>query len=107
MGAKTIVKQIAVAILSLNSNKPFSFGTKIPAALNRAVVFLLLLILFFAEIFRVYLVMPFLGSQRSQTVDIAYWLSMHIVWIRVLTLAVTGIALLWVIYRRRAACKRV
>ena len=99
MGAKTTVKQIAIAILSLNSNQPFSFGTKIPAALNRAVVILLLLILFFAEIFRVYLVMPFPGSQRSETIDIAYWLSIHIVMLRILTLILISIALIRVFKR--------
>ena len=89
-----IVKQTAVAILlTLNSNAPFAFSKKIPAAVNRAGVILLLLFLFFAEVFRVYFVMPFPGSQRSETVDIAYWLSMHIGWIRVLACIVTGIAL--------------
>jgi hypothetical protein len=87
------VKQIAVAILSLNSNVSFSFGKQIPAAINRAVVILLLLFLFLAEVFRVYLVMPFPGSQRSETVDIAYWLSRNIAWIRVLAGIVFGIAL--------------
>ena len=88
------MKQIAVAILSLSSNLPFSFGKKIPAAVSRAVVILLLLVLFLAEVFRVYFVMPFPGSQRNETVDIAYWLSTHIAWIRILTLIVIGIALI-------------
>ncbi len=88
------MKQIAVAIFSLSSNPPFSFGKKIPVSVSRAVVILLLLVLFIAEIFRVYFVMPFPGSQRSDTVDIAWWISRHITWIRLLTLAVTGIALI-------------
>ena len=87
------MKQIAVAILSLRSNS-FSFGNKIPVALSRAAVILLLLVLFLAEVFRVYFVMPFPGSQRSETVDIAYWLNTHIAWIRILTLVVIGIALI-------------
>ena len=88
------MKQIAVAILSLKSNLPFSFGKKIPAAVSRAVLILLLLVLFLAEIFRVYFVMPFSGSQRNETVDIAYWLNTNIVWIRLLTLVVISIALI-------------
>ena len=91
------MKQIAAAILSLNSNVSFSFGEKIPASINRAVVILLFLFLFLAEIFRVYLVMPFPGSQRSETVDIAYWLSRHIAWIRILAGIVIGIALIRVL----------
>lgn len=39
---KTTVKQFAVAILSLSSNLHFSFGKKIPVAVNRAVMILLL-----------------------------------------------------------------
>jgi hypothetical protein len=38
--------------------------------------------------------MPFPGSQRSETVDIAYWLRTNIVWIRIVTLAVISIALI-------------
>ncbi len=91
------MKQIAVAILSLRSTLPFSFGKKIPAALNRAIVILLLLFLFLAEVFRVYFVMPFPGSQRSETVDIAWWISTHMVWIRVFTLGILGIALIRVV----------
>lgn len=87
------MKQIAVAILSLRSNS-YSFGNKIPVALSRAVVILLLLILFLAEVFRVYFVMPFPGSQRNETLDIAYWLSTRIIWIRILTLVVISIALI-------------
>lgn len=88
------MKQIAVAILSLRSTLPYSFGKKIPAAVNRAFVTLLLLVLFFAEVFRVYLVMPFPGSQRSETVDIAWWISTYIIWIRIVTLAVISIAVI-------------
>ena len=88
------MKQIAVAILTLRLNPPFSLRKKLPAAVGRAFVILLLLALFLAEVFRVYFVMPFPGSQRSETVDIAWWISTHITWIRVLTLAVAGIALI-------------
>ena len=87
------MKQIAFAILTLRSTLPFSYGKKIPAALNRAIVILLLLVLFLAEVFRVYFVMPFPGSQRSETVEIAWWISTHMVWIRILLLTMLGIAL--------------
>ena len=93
-GAKTTVKQFAVAILSLSSNLPFSFRKKIPAAVSRAIVIFVLLVLLLAEVFRVYFIMPFPGSQRNETVDVAYWLSNHIIWIRILALAVISVALI-------------
>lgn len=65
--------------------------------LNRVVFILLFLFLLLAEIFRVYLVMPFPGSQRNETVDIAYWLSMHMVWIRILLGIVLGITFIRVL----------
>jgi len=87
------VKQIAVAILSLNLNQVSPFRIKIPYAVSRVLIVLLILFLFLAEFFRVYLVMPFPGSQISDTVDIAYWLERHIVWIRILILLLGIIAL--------------
>lgn len=95
------MKQSAVAILSLNLNRHFSFGKKIPAAINRALVILMLLVLFSAEIFRVYFVMPFPGSQRGDTVAIAYWLSNHIIWIRIGSLAVISFASIRVFRTRK------
>ena len=88
------MKQIAVAILSLRSNIPITTGKRIPVALKRIAVVLLFLVLCLAEIFKVYFVMPFPGSQHSRTIDIAYWLTMHIGWIRILTLAAISIALI-------------
>ena len=87
------MKQIAVAILSLNLNQVSPARIKIPNAFSRLFIILLILLLFLAEIFRVYLVMPFPGSQVTDTVDIAYWLDRHIVWIRILILLLTIIAL--------------
>ena len=86
------MKQIAVAILSLNVNTSFSSERKLPA-LNRVLVIVLLLFLFLAEVLRVYLVMPFPGSQHNNTVDIAYWISRHMMWIRILLCSAIGIAL--------------
>jgi hypothetical protein len=45
-----------------------------------------LLILFTAEISRVYFIMPFPGSQHKNTIGLAYWISNNIWWIRILAL---------------------
>jgi hypothetical protein len=45
-----------------------------------------LLLLFGAEILRVYFIMPFPGSQRKNTIDLAYWIGNNIWWIRILAL---------------------
>lgn len=96
------MKQLAAAILSFNSNASFSLRKTVPAIVNRAIIILLLLFLIFAEIFRVYLVMPFPGSQSSDTIALAYWITTHIVWIRFVTGMVMVVALLWVFkYGRR------
>lgn len=44
------------------------------------------LLLFAAEILRVYLIMPFPGSQRYNTIDAAYWIARNIKWLRILAL---------------------
>ncbi|HTE08984.1 MAG TPA: DUF3179 domain-containing (seleno)protein, partial [Flavitalea sp.] len=38
--------------------------------------------LFLIEIGKVYLIMPFPGSQKQNTIDLAYWLDQNIVWLR-------------------------
>ena len=45
-----------------------------------------LLILFAAEILRVYFIMPFPGSQYNYTIDLAYWIANNITWIRIVAL---------------------
>lgn len=45
-----------------------------------------LLLLFAAEILRVYFIMPFPGSQHNNTIGPAYWISNNIWWIRILAL---------------------
>jgi len=52
------------------------------------------LLLFALEILRVYFIMPFPGSQQSNTIDIAYFLNNHIWWIRLLLLIVV-VLLAW------------
>ena len=46
-----------------------------------------LLLLFASEILRVYFIMPFPGSQHSNTIAFAYWISNNIIWIRIMALA--------------------
>lgn len=46
-----------------------------------------LILLFAAEILRVYFIMPFPGSQYRNTINLAYWLNNNISWVRVLALA--------------------
>ncbi len=45
------------------------------------------LLLFAAEIARVYFIMPFPGSQHEDTIGIAYWLNNNLWWIRITALA--------------------
>jgi hypothetical protein len=91
IGQTTVVKRIAAAIVL----KPaFLLSAKLPGYAKRLILFIALLILFSAEILRVYLLMPFPGSQVSNTVSYAYWLDQSIVWIRILALALACFALL-------------
>jgi len=43
-----------------------------------------LLVLLIVEIFRVYFIMPFPGSQHNNTIHFAYWLNNNIIWIRII-----------------------
>ena len=88
------MKQIAVALFSLYPNKHTSSAVRAFSVLSRWIVVFLLLFLFLAEIFRIYLVMPLPGSQVNETVDIAYWLEKHITWIRVVILLLSSVALI-------------
>jgi len=45
-----------------------------------------LLLLFAAEIARVYYIMPFPGSQKADTIGFAYWLGRNIGWLRIVLL---------------------
>jgi hypothetical protein len=56
--------------------------------MKRLLLFLILLILFSAEILRVYFVMPFPGSQIKNTIRYAHWISNNIIWIRLFSLAI-------------------
>ena len=59
-------------------------------------IFPVVLVLLFAfEILRVYLIMPFPGSQYDNTINIAYFLSRNLWWIRLLLLGIV----IWQLYR--------
>jgi len=45
------------------------------------------LLLFLVEMARVYFIMPFPGSQRINSIDVAYWIAQNISWIRIVALA--------------------
>src|ERR1700704_1170933 len=89
--SQTTVKRIA-AVLML---KPiFLFSERLPVYVKRLTLFMALLLLFSAEILRVYFLMPFPGSQVSNTVSYAHWLDQSIIWIRILALILVSFALI-------------
>ena len=49
-----------------------------------------LLLLLAIEILHVYFIMPFPGSQKKETIDIAYWLDRNIFWVRIMLLILTA-----------------
>lgn len=61
-----------------------------------------LLLLLAAETLRVYFIMPFPGSQKINTVNIAYWLGQNIVWLRLLLLAIIAYPFFAVLRRAKA-----
>ncbi|MDF2189114.1 DUF3179 domain-containing (seleno)protein [Paraflavitalea sp. CAU 1676] len=65
-----------------------------------------LLLLFTAEILRVYYIMPFPGSQQSNTIDLAYWLHNNIYWVRILGLLLIAYPVVQV-FKQTGAWKKV
>jgi hypothetical protein len=54
----------------------------------RTVFFIVILLMLLAvEILHSYFIMPFPGSQRNNTIDIAYWINNNIWWMRIIGLA--------------------
>jgi|SRR5271154_691806 len=51
-------------------------------------LFLGFILLFATEILRVYFIMPFPGSQQSNTIDLAYFISKNIFWLRAIGLLI-------------------
>jgi hypothetical protein len=58
------------------------------------------LLLFVVEILRVYLIMPFPGSQQYHTFDTAYWIARNIYWLRALGLLLLSYPL-WSLFNQR------
>jgi hypothetical protein len=54
--------------------------------MKRLLLIIGLRLLFATEITRVYFIMPFPGSQHKNTIELAYWISNNISWIRILAL---------------------
>src|ERR1700749_2930185 len=71
----------------------FRFSTKLPVSVKRLLFIIALLALFTTEILRIYFVMPFPGSQISDTVSYAYWLDRSVIWVRILVLLLSLLAL--------------
>jgi hypothetical protein len=62
-------------------------------------------LLFAVEILRVYFIMPFPGSQKQNTIDVAYWLDRNIFWIRILLILLIAYPVVSVLKRSRAWAK--
>jgi hypothetical protein len=89
--SQTTVKRIAAAI---RLKPAVVLSEKLPLYMKRLILFMAFLLLFSAEILHVYFLMPFPGSQVSNTVSYAYWLDQWIVWIRIPALLLIGFALI-------------
>lgn len=63
--------------------------------MRKLILILGLLALFAVEIFRVYFIMPFPGSQKADTIGFAYWLGQNITWLRLLIFAILLYPLLY------------
>jgi Protein of unknown function (DUF3179) len=61
-----------------------------------------LLLLFAIEILRVYFIMPFPGSQHSNTIHVAYFLDRNVLWLRIIALLITIPALWYYLSKGRA-----
>src|SRR5580698_8778487 len=61
----------------------------------KGLIFVLgVLLLFATEILRVYFIMPFPGSQHADTIDLAYFIDGHRIWLRLLGAAIVA----WSLY---------
>ncbi|MBS1600238.1 MAG: DUF3179 domain-containing protein [Bacteroidetes bacterium] len=97
------MKRIAAA---LTLKPAFAFSEKLPVYVKRLILFTAIILLFSAEILRVYFLMPFPGSQVSNTVSYAYWIDHSIVWIRILALLLLCFALISV-FRNGRTWKKI
>jgi hypothetical protein len=62
--------------------------------MKRMILVIGILLLFATEILRVYFIMPFPGSQRSNSIDLAYFIDRHRLWLRIAGFVLVGYALL-------------
>ncbi|MFT3933602.1 MAG: DUF3179 domain-containing (seleno)protein [Chitinophagaceae bacterium] len=62
--------------------------------MKRFILVIGLLLLFAAEIARVYFIMPFPGSQQSDSIGFAYWLGRNIGWLRIVLILLIAIPLI-------------
>ena len=62
--------------------------------MKRLLLLVGILLLFATEIFRVYFIMPFPGSQRSNSIDLAYFIDRNRLWLRIAGFILVGYALL-------------
>ena len=62
--------------------------------MKRLILIIGLLLLFAAEILRVYYIMPFPGSQKADTIGFAYWLGRNISWIRIILILLIALPLI-------------
>ncbi len=62
--------------------------------MKRMLLVLGILLLFATEILRVYFIMPFPGSQRSNSIDLAYFIDRNRLWLRIAGFVLVGYALL-------------
>ena len=69
--------------------------------MKKLLFILCLLYLILLEISRVYFIMPFPGSQRNETIDLAYWLHSNISWMRLIGWLLAGVLLFQLIRTRR------
>ena len=65
-----------------------------------------LILLLAFEIGRVYFIMPFPGSQKSNTIDLAYWIDQNIIWVRIVLILLIAIPAIN-IFRQRKIWKKI
>jgi hypothetical protein len=68
--------------------------------MKKLLLIICLLYLILLEIFRVYFIMPFPGSQRNETIELAYWLHSNIGWMRLIGWIVCGVLLFQLVRTR-------
>lgn len=62
--------------------------------MRKLILIFSILILFAAEISRVYYIMPFPGSQKSDNIGYAYWIHNNLPWIRIILLLIIAFTLI-------------